>query len=287
VKVLWTNYRRSYGVRSSGGTISVRTRTEHSSISRNRVIFQNRKRFFNAKHVLQKQVGTSRPRYRYDYPSFSFVGPVLLPKTDTNTEWAKLLLLLDPGVSTQKDADTAGARMFRLRSNARATFRARWIPTAQSFRFMDSLEQPLQFPGNRIPASRFDQGGPRALNLFPLPNTTDPTNTFNTLFQATPLRAYEQMLRFDYNFGSKTHHVCLGTKGSDVNHGGFKSSAGFSSSSGHKLDIKHIANEDFRIGLITPSPALVRIRSRKVQGSSHRITPNSSGDPRIPPERPA
>ena len=47
-------------------------------------------------------------------------------------------------------------------------------------RINDPLNNDAQFPGNRIPAHRLDQGGSGLLNLLPVTNTADPAHTFNT-----------------------------------------------------------------------------------------------------------
>ena len=62
------------------------------------------------------------------------------------------------------------------------------------------------FPGNIIPASRFSAIGSAMLNLFPLPNTTDPTGThqYNFIDQLsnTDPRT-DKILQVDYNISSK------------------------------------------------------------------------------------
>jgi hypothetical protein len=61
------------------------------------------------------------------------------------------------------------------------------------------------FPGNVIPADRIDRAGQALLNLFPLPNATDPRNLYNYVFQI--VQDYprdDQVLRVDWNAGPRT-----------------------------------------------------------------------------------
>ena len=61
---------------------------------------------------------------------------------------------------------------------------------------------PACFPGNVIPANRIDPDGQALLNLFPLPNATDPTGTnqYNYAFQtAQDWPRNDQVLRMDWN----------------------------------------------------------------------------------------
>ena len=63
------------------------------------------------------------------------------------------------------------------------------------------------FPDNVIPASRFDSVGLALLNLFPLPNATDPTGTnqYNYVFQTIQdWPRNDQVLRVDWNIAPKT-----------------------------------------------------------------------------------
>jgi len=258
VKVLLTNYQAEYG-RSSGGTISVRTKNGTQDFHGTASYFK-RNEFFNANRFFNNKLGTERPRYRYDYPSFSFGGPVLLPKTGFNRNRDKLFFFWTLEYLPRKTPTPQTRRMFPTTLERDGDFSRTLDTNGAVIPILDPLNNRLQFPGNRIPASRFDPGGQGLLKLFPLPNTTDPTNTFNTLFQATnPSRRYEQMLRFDYNFGPKTTMYARGTKGSDVNNGAFMASSGFSSSSWGQMDIKQYRqNRGFSIGLIhTFSPTLV------------------------------
>ena len=61
------------------------------------------------------------------------------------------------------------------------------------------------FPGNIIPASRIDANGQALLNLFPVPNATDPARQYNYTFQsAFEQPRNDQVLRVDWNVAPKT-----------------------------------------------------------------------------------
>ena len=69
------------------------------------------------------------------------------------------------------------------------------------------LRGPGCFPGNVIPADRIDPTGRALLNLFPLPNATDPSgaNQYNYTYQmVTDWPRNDQVLRVDWNVGPRT-----------------------------------------------------------------------------------
>ncbi|HEU4390102.1 MAG TPA: hypothetical protein VFV34_20030, partial [Blastocatellia bacterium] len=78
------------------------------------------------------------------------------------------------------------------------------------------------FPGNVIPANRIDPNGQKLLNIFPMPNFTDPTNNFNNVFQSTvdqPRR--EEILRVDWNLSQKTTFYARGILSYEAFNGDF------------------------------------------------------------------
>jgi hypothetical protein len=70
---------------------------------------------------------------------------------------------------------------------------------------LDPANNRTPFPGNVIPAGRIDKAGQGLLNVFPMPNTKDPANTFNTAVQGKVREPHHfEVLRVDWNIGPKT-----------------------------------------------------------------------------------
>jgi len=70
---------------------------------------------------------------------------------------------------------------------------------------LDPQNNRAPFPGNVIPPTRIDKAGQGLLNVFPLPNTVDSGNTFNTVFQGRVSEPHHfEVLRVDWNISPKT-----------------------------------------------------------------------------------
>ena len=78
------------------------------------------------------------------------------------------------------------------------------------------------FPGNIVPASSIDPNGQGLLNVFPLPNTVDPTHTYNYVFQSDIQQPRnDQVLRIDWNISPQTQFYARGIKDYEAKKGGF------------------------------------------------------------------
>src|SRR5262249_26313901 len=155
--------------------------------------------FFN------NQLNVAKPRYRYENPGGTIGGPVLIPGTRFNKSRTKLFFFfsLDKLWNTQNTA---------LNKYTMPTALERQGDFSQSLNTNGSLitvKDPLNgspFPGNVIPSNRFSPIGQAMLNLFPLPNTTDPTgqrqyNYTDVLSNTDP--RLDKILRVDYNISTK------------------------------------------------------------------------------------
>ena len=74
-------------------------------------------------------------------------------------------------------------------------------------------------PGNIIPSNRIDPIGQAILDLFPLPNTADPTGRapVQLRYQNDTRRRNDQVLRVDYNVGPKMTYYSRVQFGNEVN----------------------------------------------------------------------
>jgi hypothetical protein len=200
VKVLTSNYQAEYG-RSSGGTINVVTKSGSRSFHGGG-FFSKRSQDFNANEWQNNKNGAKKPPYQFNYSGYNIGGPVLLPKFNSSRNklfffWnQEFLPRTDPGVLVQRLVPTAAERS--------GDFSQSFDTNGNLIVIRDPLTgQP--FPNNRIPAGRIDANGQALLNLFPLPNATDPARQYNYTFQSS----YEhprndQVLRVDWNVAPST-----------------------------------------------------------------------------------
>ena len=220
VNVLESNYAAEYG-RSVGGTINTVTKSGSSEFHGG-LYYYFRNTDLNANDFFANMQGLPRSPYRYNNPGYFVGGPVIFPKSDFNRHRDKLFFFLVE------------------------EFLARTVPTAVSFQtfptalerkgdFSQSLDQNGQlivirnpatnipFSGNSVPASLISPQGQALLNLFPMPNTSVATRSYNSVFQVgIDQPRNDQVLRLDWNISSTTTFYFRGIKtDNQAQRGGF------------------------------------------------------------------
>jgi hypothetical protein len=208
VKVQASNFQAEYG-RSSGATITVVTKSgtrefrgtaayykRHESLNTNS---WDRRRACDAAISTGQ---TNNPNcqkapYRFDNTAWTIGGPVLIPGTSFNRNRDKLFFFFsqdllprkDPGTLQLSTMPTALERSGDFSQTFDSQGRMRFIKdpqlAAQGLACNVNTGGPGCFPGNRIPQDRINAIGQRMLNLFPLPNATDPTGSrqYNYTYQ--------------------------------------------------------------------------------------------------------
>jgi Carboxypeptidase regulatory-like domain/TonB-dependent Receptor Plug Domain len=221
IKVQTSNFQAEYG-RSSGATITVVTRSGSRDF-RGTAAYYKRDQAFNGNEFLRRQQCDSGQTaqcdaapYTFDNGAWTLGGPVLIPGTGFNRARNKLFFFFsqdrlgrtDPGALNQRRMPTAlerrGDFSQTLDSQGRVVFIRDPLLTGNC---AATTGGPACFPGNVIPANRIDPVGQSLLNLFPLPNATDPTGTnqYNYVFQtAQDWPRDDQVLRMDWNVAPKT-----------------------------------------------------------------------------------
>ena len=130
----------------------------------------------NANDFFTNKAGRPRTPYRYNIASYLISGPVVLPKLPSlrnklffffNQEFQRQVVQYGTRTIT---VPTALERQGDF-SNSRQTNGTLWTVN-------DPLAGKTLFPGRIIPPSRLTSTGKNILNLFPMPNYTDP-NTVN------------------------------------------------------------------------------------------------------------
>lgn len=200
IKILTSNYQAEYG-RSSGGTINVVTKSGSQSF-RGGGFYSKRDEAMNANEWQNNRFGTAKPPYRFDYTGYHVGGPITWPGFNQNR--SRLFFFWNQEFLPRTNPGTLQRRTFPTALERNGDF-------SQSFGVNGALlvvrdprtGQP--FPGNVIPADRIDANGQALLNLFPLPNATDPNRQYNYTFQSSfEQPRNDQVLRVDWNVAPQT-----------------------------------------------------------------------------------
>jgi Carboxypeptidase regulatory-like domain len=221
VRVQASNFQAEYG-RSSGATISVITRSGTKDWSGS-AAFYKRDDAWNGNDFSRRQqcgLGVTAqcdpPLYDFDNTAWTIGGPVLVPGTDFNKGrnklfffWSQdLLSRTDPGNLNQSRMPTALERGGDFSQTVDGSNRMIFIrDPLLSGTCNSQTGGPACFPGNVIPAGRINPTAQALLNLFPLPNASDPTgaNQYNYTFQTVQdWPRNDQVLRMDWNAGPNT-----------------------------------------------------------------------------------
>jgi hypothetical protein len=212
VKLLTGNYSAEYGARNGGQlnvTIKNGTASFHGS-----AYYYYRHEEFNANEYFNNQLGVAKPKYRYENPGGTIGGPVLVPFTRFNKSRTKLFFFfsLDKLWNTQSTAinkytmPTALERQGNFSQSVNPNGSPIPVRDPLSGQTCSSTSAAGCFPGNIIPANRLSPIGQAMLNLFPLPNTVDPTGqrqyNFTDVLSNTDPRL-DKILRVDYSISSK------------------------------------------------------------------------------------
>lgn len=212
VKLLTGNYSAEYGARNGGQmniTIKNGTSQFHGS-----AYYYYRNEEFNANEYFNNELGIAKPRYRYENPGGTIGGPVLLPWVPFNRSRNKLFFFFS--MDQLWNAQATGINKYTMPTELerQGNFSQSVNPNGSPILIRDPLSGQACtstnaagcFPGNIIPASRISPIGQAMMNLFPMPNTVDPTGqrqyNFTDVLGNTDPRT-DKILRVDYNISSK------------------------------------------------------------------------------------
>ena len=221
VRVQTSNFQAEYG-RSSGATITVITRSG-SKDWRGSAAYYKRDTKLNGNEFSRRQqcgLGVTAqcdpPLYKFDNEAWTLGGPVLIPGTSFNAGRNKLFFFFSQDLLQRTDPGGLNQRRMPTALERKGDFSQTLDGTGKLVFIRDPLLAgncsatsggPACFPGNVIPANRFDAVGSALLNLFPLPNASDPTGgqLYNYVFQTVQdWPRNDQVLRVDWNIAPKT-----------------------------------------------------------------------------------
>src|ERR1017187_647831 len=210
LKVLPSNYAAEFG-RNSGGTITMVTKNGTQDFH-GTAAWNHRHEEFNAdtwvnNHTIKNGDATPRVPYRYNIETYSFGGPVYIPK-HWNTDKKRLFFFVSQewvgqfvtGGQVNQYTPTALERT--------GDFSKSFNNNGSLISVLDPNNNNQPFPGNVIPLSRINPVGQAVLNFFPLPNFT-PTlaaqlNVVNYFEQGSATHPRRNdVIRADYTFTSK------------------------------------------------------------------------------------
>jgi hypothetical protein len=203
VRVLVANFNAEYGARS-GGQMNVMIKSGTNQFHGSGYYFL-RNEAFNANEFFNNKTNVKRPRYKYHNVGGTFGGPFIIPGTNFNKDHNKLFWFFSYDYLTTKNV-TSPNRYTMPTALERAGDFSQTVTTTGVLVPIKDPTTGLAFPGNKIPQARLDRTGLAMMNLFPLPNATDPTGQrqYNSEF-VNPFEQprHDRILRVDYPISSK------------------------------------------------------------------------------------
>jgi hypothetical protein len=201
LKVLMANYSAESG-RNTGGSITIITkggaRQFHASAG-----WYHRHEQFAANDYFNNRNGVGRPRYRYNIVSYTVSGPIFIPGK-FNSDRSKLFFFYSQEFQEQLVSAASRTVTVPTALERNGDYSRTLDTNGKLIPVYDARNNQTVFPGNVIPASRIDPIGRKILDLFPLPNFTDPApsrvNQWNYIYN--PSYAYprrSQTFRIDYS----------------------------------------------------------------------------------------
>ena len=204
VRLLTTNFSAEYTSRP-GGQMSVTIKNGTKEFHGTAYYFY-RHESLNANEFFNNQTGTAKPLYRYFNPGGTIGGPLIIPGTRFNKARNKLFFFFSDDYLKFQSPVALGKQTMPTALERAGNFSQTTTTTGKLIPIKDPTTGAT-FPGNIMPASRLSLAGWAVLNLFPMPNATDPTGQrqYNELNQFTLKNSHEdRILRVDYNIEPRT-----------------------------------------------------------------------------------
>lgn len=209
VKVQTGNYAAEYG--SPSVQISAVTKGGASSFHGSVYDYWRNWRFA-ANDRSNSSAGVPRPRSDYHYPGFNLSGPLLVPGTGFNRDRDRLFFFV--GYEYQHQVIDPGTTLGVVPTLAQrqGDFSEFLKGEGQNLGQPPTVTIPAGFPGAGQAAPDNDLSpyvdpvGQALLDLYPLPNRSDPDNRYNYAFNTPlPLDRWQLTTRLDWNVSERTH----------------------------------------------------------------------------------
>ena len=203
VKLLTGNYAAEYGARN-GGQVNITTKNGTAQFHGS-VYYYYRNEEFNANEWFNNQLNVAKPRYRYENPGGTIGGPLIIPKVPFNRGRNRLFFFFSIDQLWNTQNTNLNKYTMPTALERQGNFSQSVNPNGSPIIIKDPLSG-APFPGNIVPSNRISPIGQAMLNLFPLPNTVDPTGqrqyNYTDVLSNTDPRT-DKILRVDYNISSK------------------------------------------------------------------------------------
>jgi hypothetical protein len=167
MKVLMSAYSAENGRNPS--SISIITKGGGTSFH-GQASYYFRNEDLNANNYFSNEAGQPRQKYRYNIASYSIGGPVILPKARPRN----LFFFFSQEFQSQVEAYPVEEVTVPTALERQGNFSKSYNTNGAAVTVQDPLNGKAAFPGNIIPISRLTPVGQAILNIFPLPNFTDP-----------------------------------------------------------------------------------------------------------------
>lgn len=170
---------------------------------------------FNANDRSSSYAGIERGKSKYNYPGGNIGGPLLIPGTNFNKNRDKLFFFVGFEYYYQRIDDGATLSVVPTEAQRRGDFSELIAGRGSNLNQGTRVNVPFgctvggvgagnPAPNNNL-APCIDPLGQSLLNLFPMPNFTDPNNRFNYVYNVIrPLDRNQLIARFDYNITENT-----------------------------------------------------------------------------------
>lgn len=181
VKVQLSNYQAEYG-RMSGAHVAIITKSGTREFHGGGSHFKRHEQF-NANNFFNNLNHIARPRYRYNVWNYFLGGPVIVPGTRFNKDRQKLFFFYNQEFWPLKVPQGVGRVTVPTALERQGDFsQTRDLNNALPTILDPVTRQPIA--SRVIPQNRIDPNGQALLNLFPLPNASDPARRFNYVFES-------------------------------------------------------------------------------------------------------
>ncbi len=202
VTVLTGSYSAEYGT-AGGGIINLVTKSGTQTFHGG-VYYYNRNEAMNANNYFNNAQDVRRPRYRYNTTGSMLGGPIYIPG-HFNTSKQKLFFFFsqeyDPNTTPNATNDFTVPSALERQGDFSQSYK-----NATSLYTVKDPTTGAAFPGNKIPATRFDPNSSKLLTIFPLPNYSmaQSNYAYNLVVGSSDQQPVKtETLRMDYNATEK------------------------------------------------------------------------------------
>jgi len=204
VKVMLSGSQAEYGARS-GGQMSVSVKSGTANFHGSGYYFW-RHEMFNANEFNNNVLRVAKPKYRYKNPGYTIGGPIIIPGTGFNKDRNKLFFFFSHDILL-RSSTTTSTMTFPTQIERNGDFSQSYDSITNTVITLKNPTTGQPLAGNILPLSLQSSVGQKLLNLFPLPNTTDPSGRhgYNAMYVLpTDNPSNNEIARVDWNVSKKT-----------------------------------------------------------------------------------